>query len=47
VVPDTSVTGVNNSRAQDGYDAYFGTYVADDAAGTVTQHLRHARAEDA
>ena len=38
-VPDASVVGVNNSRARDGYDAYFGTYVADDAAGTVTQHL--------
>jgi lipocalin-like protein len=47
VVPDTAVTGVNNSRARDGYDAYFGTYVVDDSAGTVTQHLRHARAEDA
>lgn len=29
----------NNSRAQGGYDAYFGTYTVDDAAGTVTQHL--------
>ena len=38
-VPDASVAGVNNSRARDGYDAYFGTYVVDDAAGTVTQHL--------
>ena len=46
-VPDASVAGVNNSRARDGHDAYFGTYVVDDAAGTVTQHLRHARAEDA
>ena len=29
----------NNSRAQGGYDAYFGTYTIDDAEGTVTQHL--------
>jgi hypothetical protein len=29
----------NNSRAQGGYDAYFGTYTTDDSAGTVTQAL--------
>jgi hypothetical protein len=29
----------NNTRAQGGYDAYFGTYTVDDALGTVTQHL--------
>jgi Lipocalin-like domain len=29
----------NNSRAQGGYDAYFGTYAVDDAKGTVTQRL--------
>lgn len=29
----------NNTRAQGGYDAYFGTYAVDDAAGTVTQQL--------
>jgi hypothetical protein len=29
----------NNSRAQGGYDAYFGTYKTDDSAGTVTQRL--------
>jgi len=29
----------NNSRAQGGYDAYFGTYTVDDAKGTVTQRL--------
>lgn len=29
----------NNTAAQDGYDAYFGTYVVDDAKGTVTQQL--------
>lgn len=32
----------NNSRAIDGYDAYFGTYVVDDAAHTVTQRLMAA-----
>jgi hypothetical protein len=31
--------GPNNSRAVGGYDAYFGSYVVDDAAGTVTQRL--------
>ena len=31
--------GPNNSRAQAGYDAYFGTYTVDDARGTVTQRL--------
>ena len=29
----------NNSRAQNGYDAYFGTYTVDDDSGTVTQRL--------
>lgn len=29
----------NNSRAQRGYDAYFGTYSVDDSRGTVTQRL--------
>ena len=32
----------NNSRAQDGYDAYFGTYTVDDSRGTVTQRLTGA-----
>jgi hypothetical protein len=42
---DTSTTEVaaqaapNNSRAQGGYDAYFGTYTTDDKEGTVTQRL--------
>ena len=31
--------GPNNSRAVGGYDAYFGSYTVDDAAGTVTQQL--------
>jgi hypothetical protein len=29
----------NNTQAQNGYDAYFGTYSVDDGKGTVTQHL--------
>jgi len=29
----------NNSRAQGGYDAYFGLYSVDDAQGAVTQRL--------
>jgi len=36
-VPQSSAP--NNSRAVGGYDAYFGTYTVDDAAGTVTQRL--------
>jgi hypothetical protein len=32
----------NNSRAVGGYDAYFGGYTVDDAAGTVTQRLQDA-----
>jgi len=29
----------NNTTAQGGYDAYFGTYTVDDARGTVTQRV--------
>lgn len=36
---DAAAAGANNSRARGGYDAYFGTYEVDDAAGTVTQRL--------
>src|SRR5690349_18707942 len=35
----STVAAKNNSRAQGGYDAYFGTYTVDDAKGTVTQRL--------
>jgi hypothetical protein len=38
-VLDGAAAGPNNSRAQGGYDAYFGTYTVDDAQGTVTQRL--------
>lgn len=31
--------GVNNTRSVGGYDAYFGTYAVDEAAGMVTQTL--------
>jgi hypothetical protein len=34
-----AATASNNSRARGGYDAYFGTYSVDDAAGNVTQEL--------
>jgi hypothetical protein len=37
--PDVPSGAPNNSRAQGGYDAYFGTYTVDDDQGTVTQRL--------
>jgi hypothetical protein len=37
--PDGPAAAPNNSRAQGGYDAYFGTYSVNDADGTVTQTL--------
>ena len=38
--PTSTAAGApNNSRAVGGYDAYFGSYSVDDAAGTVTQRL--------
>lgn len=33
---------LNNSRARDGYDAYFGLYAVDDERGLVTQTLHGA-----
>ena len=38
-VPDGPSGAKNNSRAQGGYDAYFGTYTIDDERATVTQTL--------
>jgi hypothetical protein len=38
-VPDGPAQAKNNSRAQGGYDAYFGTYTIDDSTGSVTQTL--------
>lgn len=35
----SSPSAPNNSQAVGGYDAYFGRYTVDDAAGTVTQRL--------
>lgn len=37
-----SAADPNNSAASGGYDAYFGTYVIDAKAGTVTHHLTGA-----
>lgn len=37
-----AAAGPNNSRAVGGYDAYFGSYTVDDAAGAVTQELQGA-----
>jgi hypothetical protein len=38
-IPDGPAVAKNNSRARNGYDAYFGTYTIDDETATVTQHL--------
>jgi Lipocalin-like domain len=38
-VPDGPSRAKNNSQAQGGYDAYFGTYTIDEEKGTVTQRL--------
>ena len=46
LVPDGPGGARNNSRAQGGYDAYFGTYAVDDAAGTVTQRLLGALSQE-
>ena len=40
--PATSSSAPNNSQTVGGYDAYFGSYTVDDAAGTVTQRLAGA-----
>jgi hypothetical protein len=41
-VPDEPSGAKNNSRAQGGYDAYFGTYTIDDGNSSVTQRLQGA-----
>jgi hypothetical protein len=38
--------GTNNTRAVDGYDAYFGTYVIDEKRGVVTTTLLGALARE-
>ena len=37
---------VNNSRAQGGYDAYFGTFIVDEEKGTVATKLTAALARE-
>ena len=39
VVATPTVTASNNTQAEGGYDAYFGSYSVDDALSTVTQTL--------
>jgi lipocalin-like protein len=39
-------TGTNNSRAVDGYDAYFGRYTVEESLGVVTQTLEGALAAE-
>ena len=45
-ITDATASAGNNSRAQGGYDAYFGTYSVDDTLGTVTQHLVGALSQE-
>ena len=45
-LPEAVSVATNNSRAQNGYDAYFGTYTVDDANGTVTQRLLAALSQE-
>lgn len=45
-VPDGPCGTLNNSRAQGGYDAYFGTFTVDDDRGTVTQRLLGALSQE-
>lgn len=39
VAPVGPAHATNNTQAQGGYDAYFGTYTVDDSKGVVTQRL--------
>jgi hypothetical protein len=43
---DGPAAAANNSRAQGGYDAYFGKYTVDDSARTVTQRLTGALSKE-
>jgi len=45
-ITDAPALAINNSRAQGGYDAYFGTYSVDDTQGTVTQQLVGALSQE-
>jgi len=42
LAPEVSNSPANNTFAQGGYDAYFGTYSVDDATGVVVQRLEAA-----
>jgi hypothetical protein len=44
--PVAAAGGSNNTRAIDGYDAYFGTYVIDEEQGVVTTTLLGALARE-
>jgi hypothetical protein len=46
IVEEPAGPARNNSRAKDGYDAYFGSYTIDDAASTVTQQLSGALSKE-
>ena len=46
VEPSAVAASQNNSRAQGGYDAYFGTYTTDDDNNTVTQTLTGALSQE-
>ncbi len=46
VADEPVAAGPNNTRARGGYDAYFGTYVVDEATGEVTQRLEGALAPE-
>lgn len=45
-ISDSPAAGTNNSRAQGGYDAYFGAYTIDEANRTVTQRLTAALSKE-
>lgn len=44
--PPVAAAAANNTRAVDGYDAYFGTYAIDEASGVVTTTLTGAVARE-
>jgi hypothetical protein len=45
-ISDAAASASNNSRAQGGYDAYFGTYTIDETEKTVTQRLEGALSKE-
>jgi len=46
VLPEAAAVCNNNTRAVDGYDAYFGTYAIDETLGDVTTTLTGALARE-